>query len=488
FQLREEDIINIVKGVQQQGWRKIYLTVLVDFPTEKMSDWQELVKLLRQMKADAGEDVDCLLSLEGFYPQPFTPFQWERPARSTKIEEIGNFLRNELNDSGIQIVQEIPRLAEIYTVLYRGGRPSGKVLYDLWKQGARFQYQKEFYNSELWEAVLSEQVSNISTILNPLSISATLPWEHLDSGRSKSSLREEKNRAFQGEIDSERGEMLPLGRGISRREFQNLIQRSLSASAISYESPGVDSKRDTNETTSTIKYGRRGKKRQTPTAVIKRRIRVRYSKVGLARFFSYIDITGIFDRAIRLAKIPVVESQGKKKTLKISYGMPLPAGIASIAEYLDLEVALGKEIELKEQLNPYLPEGIQILQYKGIFRKVPSLASVVNQVTYEVKLPEAGLSQSQIDDWLAQDEVWIERPVKEGVKQVEIRSYVDDILLEGTNLQVRINIKEDRTAKITEVLESLLTPLGIDYRRCYVQRTGQFIVTENEVLTPFDVI
>ena len=152
-----------------------------------------------------------------------------------------------------------------------------------------------------------------------------------------------------------------------------------------------------------------------------------------------------------------------------------------------MEVELGREVDLQEKLNQHLPEGVQILQYQGIFRKVPSLASVVNRAVYVVHLVEP-FSEEWVEEWLAREEVNIDRQGKEGTRRVNIRPYVDSIVVKDDTLEIAIDVKEDRSTKVTEVLESLLAPHGVDYRRCFIQRTGQFIVKENALLTPFDVI
>jgi hypothetical protein len=58
----------------------------------------------------------------------------------------------------------------------------------------------------------------------------------------------------------------------------------------------------------------------------------------------------------------------------------------------------------------------------------------------------------------------------------------------NNKLLISIDINEGKTTKVTEVLESLLAPQGVDYRKFPIQRTGQYIVKDDSVLTPFDIL
>jgi radical SAM-linked protein len=183
-----------------------------------------------------------------------------------------------------------------------------------------------------------------------------------------------------------------------------------------------------------------------------------------------------------------VYSQGLRRNPKLSYGLPLPTGISSIAEYLDMEIEIGREVDIANAFNAVLPEGLRILQYQGIFSKVPALASVINCLTYEVAATPQQIHQEWINAWLALPEVMVQRPVKDGFKEIDIRPYVAEMAFEGGNLHITLHIIEGRSSKITEVLESLLSPHGVDYREFFIQRTGQYIRSGEQMQTPFDVL
>jgi radical SAM-linked protein len=68
------------------------------------------------------------------------------------------------------------------------------------------------------------------------------------------------------------------------------------------------------------------------------RLRIRSSKLGKVRFTSSRDTARIWERALRRANLPVALSAGFTPRPKISFGLALPTGAESTAEYVDIEL------------------------------------------------------------------------------------------------------------------------------------------------------
>ena len=101
-------------------------------------------------------------------------------------------------------------------------------------------------------------------------------------------------------------------------------------------------------------------------------LRVRYTKLGKIRFIGHRDVARIWERSLRKANIPVLYSQGFSPHPRISFGLALPTGFESEAEYVD--VYLGEDFFLdafdekiiQENINKALPFGMDVLAI-GIF-------------------------------------------------------------------------------------------------------------------------
>ena len=91
-------------------------------------------------------------------------------------------------------------------------------------------------------------------------------------------------------------------------------------------------------------------------------LRLRYAKIGKVRFTSHRDTARIWERALRRAGLPVLTRSGFTPRPRVSFGLALPTGAESIAEYLDLEVVDGAVTEtdlgeLPDRLTDALPIG-----------------------------------------------------------------------------------------------------------------------------------
>ena len=92
-------------------------------------------------------------------------------------------------------------------------------------------------------------------------------------------------------------------------------------------------------------------------------IRVRFSKLGKVRFTSHRDVARMWERALRRSSLHVAWSQGFSPRPLLSFGLALPTGCESLAEYLDVRLEAGGEevgaAALPEPLSTLLPDGAE---------------------------------------------------------------------------------------------------------------------------------
>ncbi len=69
------------------------------------------------------------------------------------------------------------------------------------------------------------------------------------------------------------------------------------------------------------------------------RVRIRFSKLGKVRWTSHRDVARMWERAFRRVGLPVAYTSGFSPRPKVSFGLALPTGHESVAEYLDVELA-----------------------------------------------------------------------------------------------------------------------------------------------------
>src|SRR5690606_39964624 len=77
--IREEDLYGAVQSAYSQGWRRMKLYFLTGLPTETDEDTlgiAELAKNSVELGRAHHKNPSVTVSVGGFVPKPFTPFQW----------------------------------------------------------------------------------------------------------------------------------------------------------------------------------------------------------------------------------------------------------------------------------------------------------------------------------------------------------------------------------------------------------------------------
>jgi len=123
------------------------------------------------------------------------------------------------------------------------------------------------------------------------------------------------------------------------------------------------------------------------------KLRVRATKIGKVRFTSHRDAARMWERALRRAGLPVAVTEGFTPRSKISFGLALPTGAESIAEYVDIELQRGvaaADVDLEtlpERLSEALPNGFDVLVADQREPGIESLQEAVTSCTWELWSP-----------------------------------------------------------------------------------------------------
>ncbi len=119
------------------------------------------------------------------------------------------------------------------------------------------------------------------------------------------------------------------------------------------------------------------------------RVRLRYTKLGKVRFTSHRDAARLWERALRKTGLPVASTQGFTPRPKISFGLALPTGGESLAEYLDVELLTDAvDVDaMPAQLTAALPDGFDVVASQALLGRTVSLQDDVTSVTWELFAP-----------------------------------------------------------------------------------------------------
>ncbi len=172
--------------------------------------------------------------------------------------------------------------------------------------------------------------------------------------------------------------------------------------------------------------------RPNPSASAVQKLRLRYAKRGVLRFTSHRDIARAFERALRRASVPMAYSQGFNPHPKISWIGAAPTGVASEAEYVEIQLVREVEpAELVRMLDAAMPAGLDLLEAVGVtvgstIAAGGSLADRIDGSRWRIELP--GVSPDDLraafDRVLAESVVEVERLTKNGMRTIDARSAI----------------------------------------------------------------
>ncbi len=93
-----------------------------------------------------------------------------------------------------------------------------------------------------------------------------------------------------------------------------------------------------------------------------------FTKTGLMRYISHLDLMRLFMRAMRRADLPLKLSEGFSPHPKLSFKRALKLGVESEQEEASIVLRFPVEPEnFKTSLQKQLPEGIKVKDVQGNF-------------------------------------------------------------------------------------------------------------------------
>ena len=186
----EDDLYDAVHSAYSQGWRRMKLYFLTGLPTETDEDTLAIATLARrcvEIGRQFHKNPSVTVSVGGFVPKPFTPFQWFGQNTREELTRKMYLLRDELRrDRGVQFKWHDPKATVVEGIASRGDRRIGPVIEDVWRHGGTFQEWSEFFDVDLWTAALERQGLSLEQyVYRHRTEDEVLPWDHISAGLHK---------------------------------------------------------------------------------------------------------------------------------------------------------------------------------------------------------------------------------------------------------------------------------------------------------------
>lgn len=225
------------------------------------------------------------------------------------------------------------------------------------------------------------------------------------------------------------------------------------------------------------------------------RIRIRFTRLGKVRFTSHRDLARIWERVLRRAELPVARSEGFSPRPKLHFGLALSTGHESLAEYLDVDLVEGTEVDLTtlpERLTDVLPRGLAVTAVGPVAPGTPSLQHAVIASRWEIEVLGLDLPSltARVEALLAAPDLVVTRQRKGKDVTDDVRPHLlhlQPLATPDGGVQLIAELAaRDRGLRPSE----LITLLGDDAVEGVVRRTHQFTEhdgTRTEPLVPGDL-
>ncbi|ACB84121.1 TIGR03960 family B12-binding radical SAM protein [Natranaerobius thermophilus] len=207
--VHEEDMMKAAEAAFKSGWDKIKLYFMIGLPTEREEDLEGIVelsnKVIKLYKQITGKNrLKLNVSTSTFVPKPHTPFQWMGQLSREEINRRQKYLKQNLNHPAINYSWTDPNPSFLEACIAKGDRKIGKVLYQAYLNGVRFDGWSDQFDFKLWEQAFSELGVNPEDYANKdLDLGQTLSWDHISPMIKKSFLKREYKRAIEEKTTSD---------------------------------------------------------------------------------------------------------------------------------------------------------------------------------------------------------------------------------------------------------------------------------------------
>ncbi|MDD3311804.1 TIGR03960 family B12-binding radical SAM protein [Pseudodesulfovibrio sp.] len=417
----EEGLLDHVRLLFDNGWQGVKLYFMIGLPTETDEDLDAIVDLCLKVRDAAGRHIKRLqvtAAVSPFVPKPHTPFQWEPQISYEEIYRRIGRLRDAFRPhKRLNFKFHEPEMTSLEGVFSRGDRRLAEVVELAYRKGALFSSWKDHLRLEPYREAMAEAGLSWDEYTGPRDPEAPLPWDHLSSGLTRRFLLAERERALAGKITEDCRYGACRNCGVCGGDGR--------VSTLAAQAGEKDIR-------PRLVFAARDQEGEQPPYVVtvpdltvkEGHYRLWYEKTGPAAYLSQLELQTVFERAFRRAGLPLAFSAGFHPMPRLSFGMALPVGVESRAEWINIFLREDLEpVDVIKRLTPVMPLGMAPLKADRLSmgKKQPQAVEEV----FELKLH--GDAERRLAQWKAfldADSLTVTRKGKKGMKETDIRPLV----------------------------------------------------------------
>jgi radical SAM family uncharacterized protein/radical SAM-linked protein len=327
-----------------KGWKNIKLYFMMGLPTEKEEDLSGIFDLTKKI-ASLGErqkiHPNISVSVSTFVPKPHTPFQWESQIPLEEMKEKLRLMKEGVKRNHLRFKWQDPHLSFLEGIFSMGDRNLSRVLVEAFRLGCRFDGWTDQFHFPEWKEAVEKAGLKMDLQTRKRKFEDIPPWSFIDTGINTPFLWEEYQR------------------GLEEKISPPCVKENCHRCGVCDGKTMAIKESDPVEMRPPEKMARKDMRAKE----MKKKIRLKFRKVGEMRFLSHLELAHLFYRASRRADLPLRFSEGFHPMPRIIFATALPVGMESLMEIVDIECE-GKITprDVLERLNQTLPPGVEIIE------------------------------------------------------------------------------------------------------------------------------
>ena len=228
------------------------------------------------------------------------------------------------------------------------------------------------------------------------------------------------------------------------------------------------------------------------------KMRIAVGKTEETKYVGHLDFCRAVERALRRAKPPVAYSVGFNPHMRLSFGPALSVGVASDAEYVDVELTEPVDAaQFSRALTAKLPPGLVFVAAKPV-STTTALAAALNLAEYQITTRVAPTpenlvaAENAVAAFQASESVPYVRRTPKGEKTLEVKRFLaGDIALaseqDGIRLTFRLRMTSSGAVKPQEVFRLLQDRFAFPAGAAACRRTALWSETPDGCRDPFEI-
>ena len=175
-----------------------------------------------------------------------------------------------------------------------------------------------------------------------------------------------------------------------------------------------------------------------------RAIRIKFSKTGDLMYISHLDLSRTMQRIMVRSGVDIWYSEGFNPQPRIVFAVPLPVGVESNCELMDIKINHPMQYEeIKERLQSNFPADMTVLDVYAPEVKFKNIGFI----DYTIKLCSPKLSQDSCKEIqsLFKGSCVVTKKTKSGEKQINICDYIKslDVKFDGCCVEINTALSAD---------------------------------------------